>query len=91
MYTPYTDNNNMEVNGNVSEARTTALCTATASLITSINALSPANPAAGEVAVLSATHNARHDVVQVIVDSKLDSQRRRERSLRPLYVEHHAV
>lgn len=81
MYVPLTANANMEVNGNLSDTRTALHADATAGLVTALNAIIESGDDFGSVAVISQVGGVAEPVTSIRVDSKADSQRRREHSL----------
>lgn len=91
IYVPFTSNVNMEVDGNVGDTETTHQCNATATWLTALNALTASHSSFGGVVVISQVGGIATPISSVKVDSKIDSQRRRERSLVAAHVATHTV
>ena len=88
---PFTSNVNMEVDGNVSDTEVGHHSLTTANWLTALNALTASHSSFGGCAVISQVHGYATEIDRVRVDSKVDSQRRRERSLVAAHVSQSSV
>lgn len=91
IYLPCTKVSALEQNGQFGSNALTALVPNVKALINHTNTALATVTGVGAVSVISATHNQAAAITRFVIDSKLDTQRRREDKIPPAYIQQSAV